>query len=42
MARKMMMIVAAVAVAFGARADEETAGGCTWTYRISGGTAIVV
>ena len=37
-----LALLAAVAVAFGARADEETAGGCTWTYRISGGTAIMV
>ena len=39
MARKMMMMVAAVAVAFGAWAETETVGGYTWTYRISGDTA---
>ena len=39
MKTKLMMMAVAVAVAFGARADEETVGGYTWTYRISGDTA---
>ena len=37
MKTKLMMMVAAVAVAFGAWAATETVGGCTWTYEISGG-----
>ena len=37
--KKLMMMVAAVAAAFGARAATETTGGYTWTYRINGGTA---
>ena len=36
MTRKLMMIVAAVAVAFGAWAETEKVGGYTWTYRING------
>ena len=39
MTKKLMMMVAAAAVAFGAWADTETIGGCTWTCRINGGTA---
>ena len=34
-----MMLAAAVAVAIGARAETETVGGYTWTYRINGDTA---
>jgi len=37
--KKMLMALAAVAVAFGAWADTETVGGYTWTYRINGDTA---
>ena len=33
------MMFAALAVAFGARAETETVGGYTWTYQINGGTA---
>ena len=36
MTKKLMMMVAAVAVAFGAWAETETVGGYTWTYRIDG------
>ena len=39
MTRKLMMLAAAVAVACGARAETETVGGYTWTYRINGDTA---
>jgi len=40
MKRLIMMMAAAVTVAFGAWADfTETVGGYTWTYRINGGTA---
>ena len=39
MTKKLMILAAAVAAAFGAWADEETVGGYTWTYRINGGTA---
>ena len=39
MKTKLMMMVAAVAVAFGARAATETVGGYTWTYRINSDTA---
>ena len=42
MKTKLMMMVAAVAVAFGARAETETVGGYTWTYEISGGSAEVM
>ena len=41
MKTKLTMMLAAVAVAIGARADTETVGGYTWTYRINGGTAEV-
>ena len=37
-----MMMAAAVAVAFGALANTETVGGCTWTYEISGYTAEIL
>ena len=37
-----MMLAAAVAVAIGARADEETVGDYTWTYQINGGTAEIL
>ncbi len=37
--KKLMMMAAAVAVAFGAWADTETVGGYTWTYHINGDTA---
>jgi hypothetical protein len=39
MTRKLMMMVATLAAAFGAWAATETVGGYTWTYSISGGTA---
>ena len=39
MAKKLMMLVAAVAAAFGAWAETETVGGYIWTYRINGETA---
>ena len=39
MTKKLMMLVAAVVVAFGAWAATETVGGYTWTYRINGDTA---
>ena len=39
MAKKLMMMVAALVAAFGAWADTETVGGYTWTYRINGDTA---
>ncbi len=39
MKTKLMMMVAAVAVVFGAWADTATVGGYTWTYRINGDTA---
>ena len=39
MAKKLMMMVAALVAAFGARAETETVGGYTWTYRINGDTA---
>ena len=40
MTKKLMMMLAATTVAtFGARADTETVGGYTWTYRINGNTA---
>ncbi len=42
MKAKLMMMAAAVAVAFGAWADTETVGGYTWTYQISGDTAEVL
>jgi hypothetical protein len=34
-----LALLAAVAVAIGARADEETVGGYMWTYQINGDTA---
>ena len=37
--KKLMMMAAAVAAAFGAWAATETVGGYTWTYRINGDTA---
>ena len=42
MKTKLMMMVAAVAVAIGAWADTETAGGYTWTYEINGYTAEIM
>ena len=39
MAKKLMMMVAAVVVAFGAWAETETVGAYTWTYSINGDTA---
>ena len=42
MTKKLMMIAAAVAVAFCAWADTETVGGYTWTYRINGETAEIM
>ena len=39
MTKKLLMMVVAVAVAFGAWADTETVGDYTWTYRINGDTA---
>ena len=42
MTKKLIMMVAAVAVAFGAWAETETVGGYTWTYQINGGTAEIL
>ena len=44
MTRKLMMLVATLAVAFGAWADTWTDPdtGYTWTYRINGGTAEIM
>ena len=39
MKTKLMLMAAAVAMAFGAWAATETVGGYTWTYRINGDTA---
>ena len=39
MTKKLIMVVATLAVAFGAGAETETVGGYTWTYRINGDTA---
>ena len=39
MTKKMVMLVAAAAVVFGAWAETETVGGYTWTYQINGDTA---
>ena len=39
MTKKLMILAAAVAVAFGAWAETETVGGYMWTCRINGGTA---
>ena len=39
MKKKLMIVVAADAAAFGAWAETETVGGYTWTYRINGDTA---
>ena len=39
MTKKLMMLVVAVAAAFGVWAETETVGGYTWTYRINGDTA---
>ena len=37
-----LALLAAVAVAIGARAATETVGGYAWTYRINGGTAEIM
>ena len=42
MTKKLMIVVAAVAAAFGARAETETGGGYTWTYRINGDKAEIM
>ena len=42
MKKKLMMMFAALAVAFGAWAETETVGGYTWTYRISGDMAEIL
>ena len=42
MAKKLMMLVAAVAAAFGAWAETETVSGYTWTYQINGDTAEIM
>ena len=39
MTKKLIMMVAAVAVTFGAWAETWTDTGYTWTYRINGDTA---
>ena len=41
MKTKLMILAAAVTVAFGAWADTETVGGYTWTYLINGDTAVI-
>ena len=42
MTKKLMMVAAAVAAAYGAYAETETVGGCTWTYEINGDTAEIL
>ena len=42
MNKKLMMMFAAVAVAFGARAATETVGGYMWTYSINGNAAKIL
>ena len=42
MTKKLMMLAATLAAAFGARAATETVGGYTWTYRINGDTVAIV
>ena len=42
MRKKLMMLFAAFAAAFGAWAATQTVGGYTWTYRINGGTAEIL
>ena len=42
MTRKLMMMVATLAAAFGAWAATETVGGGTWTYQINGDTAEIM
>ena len=37
-----LALLAAVAVAIGARAETETVGGYTWTYQINGDTAEIM
>ena len=39
MTKKLVMMVAALAAAFGAWAETETVGGYTWTCQINGDTA---
>ena len=39
MTKKLMMVVATLAAAFGAWAATETVGDYTWTYSINGNTA---
>ena len=41
MTRKLIMMLATVAAAFGAWAETETFGGYTWTYRINGDAATI-
>ena len=41
MKTKLMILAAAVTVAFGAWADTETVGGYTWTYLINGDTSVI-
>ena len=40
--KKAIMMVAAVAAAFGAWADTQTIDGYTWTYQIDGDTAEIM
>ena len=42
MTKKLMMVVATLAAAFGAWADTETAGDYMWTYSINGDTAEIM
>ena len=42
MKKKLMMMVVAVAAAFGAWAATETVGGYIWTYSINGDTAEIM
>ena len=42
MTKKLMMLAATLAAAFGAWAATETVGGYTWTYRINGDTVAIV
>ena len=40
--KKKLTMLAMLAAAFGARAETETVGGYTWTYRINGDTAEIL
>jgi len=42
MEKKLMILFATLAAAFGAWAATETVGGYTWTYRINGNSAEIM